>query len=958
MTEPLTSSPITAARDITAGVINTGVIEQHTHLHLHDLQQALEHLATILAAPNAALRPAPDGGLEACAEAHALLRLPANVLDGLRLLGRASDLAPEQRYRAYAAWLVTRRPLVPPQVLAAREHYVPLAGWMSGQDLPLLTLHFAERRWRGEGPQRQLERIPLDDVTEAVQQHPALVLLGPPGCGKSTVLQRLALEAARALLTSQARRVPLRVNLATYGWPQHEPLAFLRQHWTQAGLPGELSAAIQAGEVLLLADGVNEMARLASDGERRQRANAWQEMLQTLFADPAPTASRAVLASRDQADYDQPLDLPRVDIEPLREAQMTAFLEARLGSQAAGALAAMQRLGLLEQARNPYELAVLAALYDPERGDLPPNRGRLFADYAVALLQREAHANHAHWIRLEAQLAALAHLGYAMQAYSESTVLPRERALYLVPSTVRLGQTVVPTPPEAVCDLACRAGLLVLEPGAQPAYRFSHQLLQEQCAARQLLQQWQADATAVTAHWRSPRTLRDMPAAQGGAWEALPPPPPTGWEQSTLLAAGMSDTPDAFVRAVLQVNPALAGRCVSEGAAPVQPETRLAVQQALLADLGNAALHRRTRLQAGRVLGAVGDPRLAPQQVGSVSVILPDLVRVPGGLATLGSARWPWDRQADADERPRHRVPVAEMYLGRWPVTNAEYRCFMQVGGYDVERYWTPEGWQWRQGQGGHSGPVEELLEFWRFYQREPRRIEQDFKAGRLLPKNAETWRALVRLPEDEVRQRFLEAYPVVAHTQPRYLNDPAYNASNQPVVGVTWYEAMAYCAWLHELATAEAPLWHAGEASIPTLLRSGQWQVRLPTEAEWEWAAGGPQHSRYPWGQTFAIENANTLEGRVLGTASVGAYPGGAAVCGALDLCGHVWEWTHSLYRSYPYSRIDGREQPRTAGRRTLRGGAWSSDARHARVSYRSHNAPADFNDSAGLRVVVAPAL
>ncbi len=92
----------------------------------------------------------------------------------------------------------------------------------------------------------------------------------------------------------------------------------------------------------------------------------------------------------------------------------------------------------------------------------------------------------------------------------------------------------------------------------------------------------------------------------------------------------MTDQPDAFVRAILPVNPALAGRCLSEGAAPVSDDTRVAVQQEVLADLGNPDIHRRVRLQAGRVLGAVGDPRFTPQVIRGVKVILPDLVPVPG----------------------------------------------------------------------------------------------------------------------------------------------------------------------------------------------------------------------------------------------------------------------------------------------------------------------------------------
>jgi iron(II)-dependent oxidoreductase len=83
---------------------------------------------------------------------------------------------------------------------------------------------------------------------------------------------------------------------------------------------------------------------------------------------------------------------------------------------------------------------------------------------------------------------------------------------------------------------------------------------------------------------------------------------------------------------------------------------------------------------------------------------------VPGGTATIGSAPWLWDWRADADERPRHLVSVASFYLACFPVTNAEYNCFIQAGDYDTEHYWTPTGWQWRQRHVESSGMVSILL--------------------------------------------------------------------------------------------------------------------------------------------------------------------------------------------------------------------------------------------------------
>jgi hypothetical protein len=123
------------------------------------------------------------------------------------------------------------------------------------------------------------------------------------------------------------------------------------------------------------------MERLATESERQRRANAWQQCVEDYFND-WHNQSRVILASRDQADYTQPLGLPRVEIDPLRDDQIEAFLRAYLGAQADGALVALQRLDLLAHARNPYQLSALAALYAAQGSDLPTNRGRLFAEYA------------------------------------------------------------------------------------------------------------------------------------------------------------------------------------------------------------------------------------------------------------------------------------------------------------------------------------------------------------------------------------------------------------------------------------------------------------------------------------------------------------------------------------------------------------------------------------------------
>ena len=132
------------------------------------------------------------------------------------------------------------------------------------------------------------------------------------------------------------------------------------------------------------------------------------------------------------------------------------------------------------------------------------------------------------------------------------------------------------------------------------------------------------------------------------------------------------------------------------------------------------------------------------------------------------------------------------------------------------------------------------------------------------------------------------------------------------PVVEVSWLGAITYCRWRGK---------------------------RLPTEAEWEMAARGPNGRRYPWGDTTPTNSHARFAGGWNETALVGAHPLGASPYGALDMAGNVWEWVSSAYRPYPYSADDGREDLTPGPVRATRGGGHDAPASELRTTERGRN-------------------
>jgi formylglycine-generating enzyme required for sulfatase activity len=819
---------------------------------------------------------------------------------------------------AYLAGLVMHRDFGPWDT-----RYVPLEGVAPRPVTPeawagYVPVELCALCRRGEGPEQRLERVPIADVADAVAEYAQFVLLGEPGAGKTTVLQKIALDAACDCLQDSAAPIPFFVRLGGHRGGE-SPFDYLAGLW-HTRLGTDFGAALRGGRVFLLLDGLNEMPRAGY----AERTAAWRAFAREW------EGARVVFTCRT-LDYD-PLGLQQVEIHRLDDPRVQDFLGKYVPAHAAALWEELTRHphGLLDLARNPFLLAVVAWTYAlaPEEG-LPPNRGQLLAGLVERLLERERLRAHTGWVAPEAQVEALSALAWALQREGEGTSLPAEEALRALPARVHAGGREVGTPPEAVLRLGCAATLL--EETAQGQVRFYHHLMQEYFAARELLRRFDAGED-VQALWKAPRLEREMPAPEGqDEWDPLPPPPSTGWEEATIVAAGLARDPATWVEAVLALNPALAGRCLDDGGAQVSSHLRERARDMLLGEMQDRCVHLRARIAAGHVLGRLGDPRFELREREGARYILPPVVRVPGGQYAIGSSRW--DRLAYGDERPRHRVRLESFSIGQYPVTVAEYRCFVKAGGYREERYWETEGARaWLRGEETEGGALAELLELRQWLLDSDQPLEHWAKELSWPPQTLEAWRQLTAVNEEEAREMLRPIYAERSRAEPAWWDDANLTGANQPVIGVTWYEARAYCAWLSEVA---------GRA------------CRLPTEAEWEAAVRAGRSRIYPWGSRFAASKANTIEGRVLSTTPVGVYPRGVGPLGVWDGAGNVWEWMSSLFRPYPYQADDGREDATVAGKRVLRGGSWTTDQRYCRCACRNADRPVDFGGSLGFRVV-----
>ena len=261
-----------------------------------------------------------------------------------------------------------------------------------------------------------------------------------------------------------------------------------------------------------------------------------------------------------------------------------------------------------------------------------------------------------------------------------------------------------------------------------------------------------------------------------------------------------------------------------------------------------------------------------------------EMITIPAGPFLMGNNGH--EGYSNDNELPQHEVTLSDYQIGRYEVTRGEYRRFILAGGYETDGYWSDAGRVWRVAYN---------------------RTQPGYWAAQ------QNWGSLPG-----------------TFTQ----------TDAHPVVGVTYYEAEAFCNW----ATASS---------------GGGSAFHLPTEAQWEkaarWDAATSTPRTYPWGDQWDASRCNNWDDALFPgsqTAPVGSYhPLGDSPYGCRDMAGNVWEWCKDWYGDTYYSQPPPWVDPQGPASspdsyRVLRGGSWGSldslDS-YCRCAYRSFTFPYD---------------
>ena len=801
---------------------------------------------TVLAALQAPVRILPESAASYARIMAAPRTLELEYLDRLRLeeFRQVSKYTPLAG-TAQMGYAKSQRAGVQPVVMSQRYAHTP---WSNAETHAHETRHF-------------------ENALDELLQIRRAVVLGEPGAGKSSTLWTLASHLVDQAAQDEQQPIPFLIRLGNWTRAEQTLPDFIAGEL--GGLGPFAQRLLQDQRAALLLDGLNE---LPVD----QRGNKFAQVAALL---QAHANSIAILTCRER-DYTVDLGLDRVVITPLEPLRIREFAQRYLGPepgetlfwkltgdlkpvwekwQRAGATFAQffeapdvpkenpnvysntsgqddeqwrkairDKGSLIELARNPYMLFMLTQLYE-ERGQLPANRGELFAGFALRLLRREglAEIDADKAIRPTAEGASLLN-GLAQLAYTMQLQRGQQEAGALTVLTADQARSYLSDQQRAQAQ---SANLVEIGDGV----RFGHQLLQEYFAARYMQQEVESGRLKASDLWKPDQ------------WWAR-----TNWEEATILLAGLcSNDCSVILKWAATANPEVAAQCINRSGAHTPSET--------LIQLRNAWLPRLTDLKSDPMPEARAAIGRAIGQLSPINGITMDTRKGVGNRNGVPDIDWVPIKAGPFlyGEKKDKQTLKQDFWIARYPVTYAQFQTFIDAS----DGFRNPRWWEGLSASDDHrANPGDQAFKYW-----------------------------------------------------------------NHPCERVSWYDAVAFSRWLSEKLGYE---------------------MRLPTEHEWERAARGPQGSDYAYAGKYDEEKANTGQ-RIGQTTAVGMYPNSVTAEGIADVTGNVWEWCLNEYNNPTNIKLGGDSA------RVLRGGSWSYFQVFARGAYRNNYDPVSRSINIGFRVV-----